>query len=49
MEEDFEQFDYLLAMDTSNLEDLEEISETFSKNQRSKLGKGMFRTLSANR
>ena len=48
-EEDFLQFDYLLAMDTSNLEDLEEIAETFDKNQRSDLGRGMFLTLLINR
>ena len=39
--EDFQQFDYLLAMDTSNLEDLEEIAETFDESQRTKLGRGM--------
>ena len=40
-EEDFQKFDYLLAMDTSNLEDLEEMAESFGKSERSKLGRGM--------
>ena len=40
-EEDFQEFDYLLAMDNSNLEDLEEIAQSFDKHQRSELGKSM--------
>jgi protein-tyrosine-phosphatase len=39
-EGDFQEFNFLLAMDTSNLEDLEEIIETFDKEQRNRLGKG---------
>jgi protein-tyrosine-phosphatase len=39
-EEDFQTFDFLLAMDTSNLEDLEEIVETVDKKERGTLGKG---------
>jgi len=40
-EEDFEKFDYLLAMDESNLEDLEEIADTLKKQDpKAKLGKG---------
>jgi low molecular weight phosphotyrosine protein phosphatase len=39
-EEDFKNFDYLLAMDTSNLEDLNEILDEFDRRERSALGKG---------
>jgi low molecular weight phosphotyrosine protein phosphatase len=41
-DDDFENFDFLLAMDTSNLEDLEEILESFDKSKHTKLGKGIF-------
>jgi low molecular weight phosphotyrosine protein phosphatase len=36
-EEDFYQFDYLLAMDTLNLEDLQELAEDLNKER---IGKG---------
>ena len=40
-EEDFKLFDYILAMDTSNLEDLQDIAEYLPEEQdKSKLGKG---------
>lgn len=40
-EEDFKLFDYILAMDTSNLEDLQDIAAYMSEEQdKSKLGKG---------
>jgi hypothetical protein len=33
-------FDYLLAMDRANLEDLQEIRDEFDKKDHAKLGKG---------
>jgi protein-tyrosine-phosphatase len=42
MEEDFKQFDFLLAMDTENLEDLQGIAADFDKNEHTQLGKGNF-------
>jgi protein-tyrosine-phosphatase len=38
--DDFKEFDYLLAMDKSNLADLEEILEEFSPSEQSKLANG---------
>ena len=40
-EEDFYKFDYLLAMDTSNLEDLQELGVDLSKNRKDGIGKGI--------
>lgn len=45
--EDFEKFDFLLAMDTFNLEDLEKILEGLDRSQHSKLGKGIPRIRSS--
>jgi low molecular weight phosphotyrosine protein phosphatase len=39
-EDDFQNFDYILAMDTSNLEDLEEIREALVEKKSANLGKG---------
>lgn len=39
-EEDFKKFDYLLAMDTENLDDLHAIAADFDNNERGRLGKG---------
>ena len=36
--EDFREFDYLLAMDSSNLEDLQEIVDDFGRHERQSLG-----------
>src|SRR5271156_1631862 len=45
-EADFEKFDYLLAMDESNLEDLEEIADMLEKqDSKAKLGKGTDKSL----
>jgi len=38
--QDFEQFDFILAMDTSNLEDLQEFVEGLDKHEQANLGKG---------
>ena len=40
-EEDFKEFNYILAMDNSNLEDLQEIADAFDQRESSKLGKGL--------
>jgi len=40
-EEDFYKFDYLLAMDTSNLEDLQELAADLNKNRQDRVGKGI--------
>jgi protein-tyrosine-phosphatase len=39
-EEDFKKFDFLLAMDTENLEDLQAIVADFDNDEHSRLGRG---------
>jgi protein-tyrosine-phosphatase len=43
-EDDFKEFDYLLAMDRENLEDLQEMANGFDKTERANLTKGSFKT-----
>jgi protein-tyrosine-phosphatase len=40
-DQDFFNFDYLLGMDTSNLEDLEEITRDLGNSSKNKIGKGV--------
>lgn len=39
-EDDLRNFDYLLAMDNSNLEDIEEIADSIATTKNANLGKG---------
>jgi protein-tyrosine-phosphatase len=43
-EDDFKEFDYVLAMDRENLEDLQEIADGFDKKERANLAKGSSKT-----
>jgi len=40
-EDDLRTFDYVLAMDNSNLEDIEEIANSIDRSDNIKLGKGI--------
>lgn len=42
-EDDFYEFDYLLAMDTSNLEDLQELAGDLRNTKNGRVGKGTAR------
>jgi protein-tyrosine-phosphatase len=38
--QDFEEFDFVLAMDTSNLQDLQDFVDGLDQREQAKLGKG---------